>query len=137
MIVLSPKIPTSYTGIFYKEVINDDKKVVDKVFLIRYKDEIGRDKQKTIGKYSQGIRLTYCKAIRDETIVKIKLGENLPKATAKKSKYTLHDLAIKWLDLKKANKKAAEKSTANQNFPSTLLCNRQENCKDTMLHSKS
>ena len=68
MTVLSPKIPTSYTGIFYKEVVNDDKKVVDKIFLIRYKDEIGRDKQKTIGKYSQGIRLTYCKAIRDETI---------------------------------------------------------------------
>jgi integrase len=104
MTLLNPKIPTSYTGIFYKEIINDDKKVVDKVFLIRYKDEIGRDKQKTIGKYSQGIRIPYCKAIRDETIVKIKLGENLPKATAKKPKYTLHDLAIKWLDLKKANK---------------------------------
>jgi len=104
MKVLSPKIPTSCTGIFYKEIVNNDNKVIDKVFLIRYKDEIGRDKQKTIGKYSQGIRLAYCKAIRDETIVKIKLGENLPKATAKKPKYTLHDLAIKWLDLKKANK---------------------------------
>ena len=104
MKVLSPKIPTSYTGIFYKEIVNNDNKVIDKVFLIRYKDEIGRDKQKTIGKYSQGIRLAYCKAIRDETIVKIKLGENLPKATAKKPKYTLHDLAIKWLDLNKANK---------------------------------
>ena len=49
MTLLSPKIPTSSTGIFYKEIINDEKKVVDKVFLIRYKDEIGRDKQKTIG----------------------------------------------------------------------------------------
>jgi integrase len=104
MTLLSPKIPTSSTGIFYKEIINDEKKVVDKVFLIRYKDEIGRDKQKTIGKYSQGIRIPYCKSIRDETIVKIKLGENLPKATAQKPKYTVHDLAIKWLDLKKANK---------------------------------
>lgn len=104
MTLLSPKIPTSYTGIFYKEIINDEKKVVDKVFIIRYKDEIGRDKQKTIGKYSQGIRIPYCKAIRDETIVKIKLGEILPKATAQKTKYTVHDLATKWLDLKKANK---------------------------------
>jgi hypothetical protein len=51
MTLLSPKIPTSSTGIFYKEIINNEKKVVDKVFLIRYKDEIGRDKQKTIGKY--------------------------------------------------------------------------------------
>ncbi|MEA2073643.1 MAG: hypothetical protein U9O86_08665 [Campylobacterota bacterium] len=104
MTLLSPKIPTSSTGIFYKEIINDEKKVVDKVFLIRYKDEIGRDKQKTIGKYSQGIRIPYCKAIRDETMVKIKLGESLPKATAQKAKYTLHELAIKWLDLKKTNK---------------------------------
>jgi len=104
MTLLNKKIPTSATGIFYKEIINKDKIVVDKVFLIRYKDEIGRDKLKTIGKYSQGIRIPYCKTIRDQTMVKLKLGENLPKVTAKKSKYTVHDLAIKWLDLKKANK---------------------------------
>ncbi len=104
MTLLNKKIPTSTTGIFYKEIINNDKIVVDKVFLIRYKDEIGRDKLKTIGKYSQGIRIGYCKTIRDQTMVKLRLGENLPKVTAKKSKYTVHDLAIKWLDLKKANK---------------------------------
>ena len=85
MKVLNKKIPTSATGIFYKEVINDEKKVIDKVFIIRYKDEIGRDKLKTIGKYSQGIRISYCKTIRDQTMVKLKLGENLPKVTAKKS----------------------------------------------------
>jgi len=104
MTLLNKKIPTSSTGIFYKEIINSDKKVVDKVYLIRYKDEIGRDKLKTIGKYSQGIRIGYCKTIRDQTMVKLRLGENLPKVTAKKSKYTVHDLAMKWLDLKKANK---------------------------------
>jgi hypothetical protein len=59
MTVLSPRIATSCTGVFYKEVVNDDKKVIDKVFIIRYKDEIGRDLQKTIGKYSQGIRIPY------------------------------------------------------------------------------
>lgn len=107
MTVLSPRIATTQAGIFYKEVINDENKVVDKVFIIRYKDEIGRDKQKTIGKYSQGIRLGYCKSIRDETMVKIRLGENLPKATAEKSKCTIDDLAHKWLDLKKANKSYA------------------------------
>ena len=104
MTLLDKKIPTSATGIFYKEIVNTEKKVVDKVFLIRYKDEIGRDKLKTIGKYSQGIRIAYCKTIRDQTMVKIRLGENLPKVTAKKAKHTVHDLAIKWLDLKKANK---------------------------------
>ena len=104
MTTLSPRIATSFTGVFYKEILNDDKKPIDKVYIIRYKDEIGRDKQKTIGKHSQGIRLTYCKAIRDQTMVKIRLGETLPKITAQKAKYTVHDLAIKWLDLKKANK---------------------------------
>lgn len=98
------KIRTSHKGIYYKEIINDEKKAIDKVYIIRYKDEIGRDKQKTIGKHSQGIRIPYCKAIRDQTIVKIRLEENLPKVTARKSKYTVHNLAIKWLDLKKANK---------------------------------
>jgi len=32
MILLNKKIPTSSTGIFYKEIINSDKTVVDKVF---------------------------------------------------------------------------------------------------------
>jgi len=68
MTLLSQKIPTSATGIFYKEIINNEKQVVDKVFIIRYKDEIGRDKLKTIGKYSQGIRIPYCKTIRDQTM---------------------------------------------------------------------
>jgi len=104
MTVLRPRIPTSHKGIFYKEVVNNDNKVIDKIYLIRYKDESGRDKQKTIGKYSQGIRLVYCKKVRDETIVKIRLGENLPKVTAKKSKLSIDDIAYKWLDLKKTNK---------------------------------
>jgi len=104
MIVLQDRIPTSHKGIFYKEVVNNDNKVIDKIYLIRYKDESGRDKQKTIGKYSQGIRLVYCKKIRDETIVKIRLGENLPKVTAKKVKLTINDIAYMWLDLKKTNK---------------------------------
>lgn len=38
------KIRTSHTEIYYKEIINDEKKVIDKVYIIRYKDEIGRDK---------------------------------------------------------------------------------------------
>jgi hypothetical protein len=29
---------TKYEGIFYKEIINQNNKVVDKIFLIRYRD---------------------------------------------------------------------------------------------------
>jgi len=36
MTVLSPRIATTQAGIFYKEVVNDENKVVDKVFIIRY-----------------------------------------------------------------------------------------------------
>ena len=36
---LPKKNPTAKTGVFYKEVINEKGKVVDKVFIIRYKKE--------------------------------------------------------------------------------------------------
>ena len=57
MTVQPRKIRTSHTGIYYKEILNADFKVIYKIYIIRYKDEIGRDKQKTIGKHSQGIRI--------------------------------------------------------------------------------
>ncbi|MCF6331593.1 MAG: hypothetical protein L3I99_08645 [Sulfurimonas sp.] len=36
---------------FYKEVVNENNKVVDKIFLIRYRENYS-DKQMTIGKFS-------------------------------------------------------------------------------------
>ena len=50
---LSKRIPTNEEGIFYKQIINENSKEVDKVYLIRYRD-LDKDKLKTIGKYSQG-----------------------------------------------------------------------------------
>jgi len=71
---LNKRIPTKVNGVFYKEVIDDKNKVVDKVFLIRYRDQ-NKDKLVTIGKYSQGIRINYCKKKRDEILNIIRLGE--------------------------------------------------------------
>jgi len=71
---LNKRIPTKVNGIFYKEIIDENKKVVDKVFLIRYRDK-NKDKLITIGKYSQGIRINYCKSKRDEILNFIRLGE--------------------------------------------------------------
>ncbi|MEA3383296.1 MAG: hypothetical protein U9Q20_01280 [Campylobacterota bacterium] len=71
---LNKRIPTKVNGVFYKEIIDENKKVVDKVFLIRYRDN-NKDKLVTIGKYSQGIRINYCKSKRDEILNEIRLGE--------------------------------------------------------------
>jgi hypothetical protein len=35
---LNKRISTSEDGIFYKEIIDENNKVVDKIFLIRYRD---------------------------------------------------------------------------------------------------
>lgn len=35
---LPKRIPTNAEGVFYKRIINENAKEVDKVFLIRYKD---------------------------------------------------------------------------------------------------
>lgn len=74
---LPKRIPTNEEGIFYKSIINENNKEIDKIYLIRYREN-DNDKLKTIGKYSQGIRINYCKQIRNEIITKLRLGETPP-----------------------------------------------------------
>ena len=83
--ILSKRIPTNEEGIFYKQIINENSKEVDKVYLIRYREN-NTDRMKTIGKYSQGIRINYCKQIRNEIIMKLRLGEEPPAIVKKKKK---------------------------------------------------
>lgn len=82
---LDKRIKTNQDGIFYKEIINDSKKVVDKIFLIRYREN-DKDKLITIGKYSQGIRIEYCKEKRFEILNNIRLGEMPTTIKAKRIK---------------------------------------------------
>ena len=109
----SKRIPTSIDGVYYKAIISSKdedklntllkekplnekelKKVIkNKIYIIRWRDENGKSKLKTIGKYSEGIREAYCKNKRDEIIVKTRLGEDLPHLAKKKSNVTLNDLA--------------------------------------------
>mgnify|MGYP006910675896 CR=1 FL=1 len=84
---LSKRIPTNEEGIFFKQIINDNGKEVDKIYLIRYRNN-DKDKLKTIGKYSQGIRINYCKQIRNEILTKIWLAEEAP-IIAKNKKKTI------------------------------------------------
>ena len=81
----SKRIPTNEEGIFYKSIINENGKEVDKVYVIRYREN-ETDRMKTIGKYSQGIRINYCKQIRNEILMKLRLGEEPPTITKKKKK---------------------------------------------------
>jgi integrase len=82
---LSKRIPTNEEGIFYKSIINENGKEVDKTYIIRYREN-DTDKLKTIGKYSQGIRINYCKQIRNEILIKLRLGEEPPTVAKKKKK---------------------------------------------------
>ena len=81
----SKRIPTNEEGIFYKSIINENGKEVDKTYIIRYREN-DIDRMKTIGKYSQGIRINYCKHIRNEILMKLRLGEEPPTIIKKKKK---------------------------------------------------
>ena len=98
MKILSKKIPTNENGIFYKEIINEKNKIVDKVFLIRYRQD-NKDKLITIGKYSAGIRIAFCKQKKDEILNKIRLGEDIPiKHKKSKKGISLDEIAQKYFE---------------------------------------
>jgi len=107
---LSKRIPTNEEGIFFKHIINDKDKEVDKVYVIRYRHN-DKDKLKTIGKYSQGVRINYCKQIRNEIITKLRLGEEPPAVAKNKRKKVLkfNELADIYFEEKKPYVKDIEK----------------------------
>ena len=47
---LNKRIATKSLGVFYKSVVNEQEKEVDKVYLIRWKEKDERPKFKTVGK---------------------------------------------------------------------------------------
>lgn len=97
---LNKKIATSVEGVFYKEIVNSNQKAVDKVFLIRYREH-NSDKQLTIGKFSTGTRIDYCKQQRIEIMNKIRHGEDV----GKKSQVNFYDIFKKYIEYSKNNKK--------------------------------
>jgi len=120
---LPKKIATNKAGIFYKEVqqtTTDDKgkvtsKIVDKVYVIRYRDFEGKEKLVTLGKFSEGIRIAYCKEKLDEYVTLARNGE-MPPQLKKRHKVeitTLNDIAKIYFDDKanenKSNVKQSQK----------------------------
>ena len=98
--IIQKKISTKHEGVFYKEVVNENNKVVDKIFLIRYRENYS-DKQMTIGKFSEGIRLEFCKAKRIDILNKIRHGEFI----GKNSKITFYEVFKKYIEWAEHNKK--------------------------------
>jgi len=82
---INKRLPTNEDGIFYKQIVDDKNKEVDKTFIIRYRED-GKDLFKTVGKYSAGIRVAYCKQIRNDILNKHRLGEEPPAIIKKKKK---------------------------------------------------
>ncbi|OCL95726.1 tyrosine-type recombinase/integrase [Aliarcobacter thereius] len=75
---------TRLTGIYFREIITNDK--TDKVYYITYKDENNKKIWIKIGKYSEGIRETYCNQKRNEILTKQRNGEEAPVIAARKKK---------------------------------------------------
>ncbi|AXX84576.1 MULTISPECIES: tyrosine-type recombinase/integrase [Aliarcobacter] len=78
---------TRLTGIYFREIITNDK--TDKVYYITYKDENNKKIWIKIGKYSEGIRETYCNQKRNEILTKQRNGEEAPVIAARKKKQIL------------------------------------------------
>lgn len=99
---LNKRIATKSQGVFYKPVVNEQEKEVDKIYLIRWIDNDGREKLKTVGKYSQGVRVATCITLRNNTISAIALGAEAPHLTKVKSQLTLNDIAKIYFNSSKA-----------------------------------
>jgi len=92
---LNKRIPTSSEGIFYKQIISETGKEVDKIYGIRYREN-DKDKLFTVGKHSAGIRINYCKQQRNTIINKIMLGEDTPLEKRKKEIILVDTIADKY-----------------------------------------
>ena len=114
-ITSTKRTQTRTAGVFYKEIISDKGKIVDKVYGIRYIDDTGKERLKTIGKYSAGIREQYCKKKREEITTKIRLGEELPHLVKKKTTLTFNDLAEKYFAAKHLSKDNAKEKKRYEN----------------------
>ncbi len=99
---LNKRIATKSQGVFYKQVVDAKGKEVDKVYLIRWLDADGREKLKTVGKHSQGIRINTCVEMRHKTMTAVALGTDAPHLTKEKSQLTLNDIAREYFKASKA-----------------------------------
>ncbi len=92
---------TKHTGIYYRDNLSGDR-----VFYIQYKNPNGKLVRQKVGTKSEGITPTYCKKLREQTLVKLRLGEDAP-IQSRNTVRTLGEVATEFFerdDLKTKNK---------------------------------
>ena len=124
---LNKRIATKSQGVFYKQVVDEKDKEIDKVYLIRWLDEDGREKLKTVGKHSQGIRIEQCKQLRNKTMTAVVLGTDAPHLTKEKSQLTLDDIAQEYFASSKAKDIDRLKSRFDLHYENNLAKKRIDN----------
>jgi integrase len=101
---INRRIPTKEEGVFYKDIVDENSKAVDKIYLVRYREN-GKDRLVTIGKHSQGIRLAFCKKKRNEFLNNVRLGEDVQVQTKQKKAFTFENAFEHYIEWAKENKK--------------------------------
>ena len=103
---------TNYTGVYYR-----DNQQNDRVYYIQYKHNSKLVRQK-VGTKGEGISPVYCKNLRAQTMVQLRLGGDAPIARKSTTK-TLDEVATLYFDSSEAKSKDKLKSVYNTHL-STL-----------------
>lgn len=92
------RIKTKFTGVYYRNSRTNGKD--DKTYYITYKNNLNKMVELKIGKFSEGVRESYCNAKRNEIITKSRLGEELPTIANKKKKtyLTVDDISKNYFE---------------------------------------
>ena len=125
--VLPKRIRTNKTGVFYKEIERTTidntgkitKKIIDdKVYVIRYTDENKKERFVTMGRYSEGIRESYCVNKRAEFITIAKNGELPPQIQRRKRSevITLDKLAKTYFEDKADTRSTKKQKGVYENY---------------------
>ena len=86
-------VATKYTGVKYH-----DSKDGTRTYYIQYKHN-GKVKRQKVGTKSEGISPIYCKKLRDETLVKLRLGDSAPiKSNRGSNSKTLQELSVEYFE---------------------------------------
>ena len=124
---------TKYTGVKYH-----DSKDGIRTYYIQYKLD-GKVKRQKIGTKAEGITPLYCKRLRDETLVKLRLGENAPIKSKSKIK-TLAEVSEEFFERDDLRTKSKMQSLYNthlihlENEPLTYF---DDNALLTLISKKS
>jgi len=109
---------TNLTGVIYRDSITNGK--IDKVYYIRYKNELNKTVELKIGKYSEGYREAYCNQLRNEIITKLRTGEEPPTIINKKKKkiITIETIANEYFEQRKGGE---SKNSDSSNYTNYIL----------------